>query len=190
MKFAKHIIATLLLTSITLHAGNVLCIGLNEYADYSNLNHAENDASEVARLFTALGHEVTLLTGADASLTNVSAAIAMAPEFIYFAGHGEKGRLILSDGAILLSDIANPDTTMFLDCCYVGGELKAAGTMKILAAAEYEAFESDGHGLFTKYLLNWLSDGKALVEDTLTAYLTRNIKAETGGWQKPVLGYI
>ncbi|MDA0990391.1 MAG: caspase family protein, partial [Verrucomicrobia bacterium] len=157
MKFAKSIITVLIATTISAQSANVLCIGLNEYANYSNLNHAENDATEIASLFESLGHEVTLLTATNVTKDNVTAAIATEPEFIYFAGHGEKGRLILNDGEILLSEIANANTTMFLDCCYVGGELKQVGTMKILAAAEYEAFESDGHGLFTKYLMTWLA---------------------------------
>ena len=63
--------------------------------------------------------------------------------------------------------------------------------MKILAASQYEAFESGDHGLFTKYLLSWLKDGKSLAaESGLTSYLQKNIGSETGGWQKPVLGFI
>jgi len=97
---------------------------------------------------------------------------------------------MLTDGDIELADIANADTLMLLDCCYVGRGLKEDGTMKILAASEYEAFESNGHGLFTKHLLDWMKEGKSVVEEPLHAYLHQNIGAETGGWQRPVLGYI
>ena len=186
----KAIIGCLIATVISSQAANVLCIGLNEYDNYANLNHAENDATEVAAHFESAGHNVTLLTGESVSKAGVLAALATKPEFIYFAGHGEKGRLIVKDGELALDDIADEDATMLVDCCYVGGDLKTSGKMKIFAAAEHEAFESDGHGLFTKYLLSWLAKGKDVAGDAMTAYLTKNIAAETGGWQKPVLGYI
>jgi hypothetical protein len=190
MKRTRAIIACFAALVINLQAANILCVGLNEYADYKNLTYAENDAVEVAKFFKAMGHEVTLLTGEAVSRETVLASIKETPEFVYFAGHGEDGNLILGDGIIELSKIATADTMFLLDCCFVGRGLKAQGTMKILAAAEYHAYESDGHGLFTKYLLSWLKDGKEIVGDALTTYLTKNIKEETGGWQKPVLGYI
>ena len=190
MKLAKAIITCFVALAVNLQAANILCVGLNEYADYKNLTYAESDASEIARHFESMGHTVTLLTAGQVSQAKVLEAISEKPAFVYFAGHGKDGQLILNDGVLQLNEIASADTMFLLDCCYIGRSLKDQGTTKILAAAEYHAFESDGHGLFTKYLLNWLRDGKDLVEDSLTAYLTKNIGKETGGWQKPVLGYI
>ncbi|MCC6465236.1 MAG: caspase family protein [Planctomycetes bacterium] len=190
MKLVKAILSLMFAAVLHAQAGNVLCIGLNDYTKYSDLKHAENDATEVAQVFERMGHTVTLLTRDQVTTAGVMAALADKPDFVYFAGHAETGRLIVQDGEIELAAVADAKTMMFLDCCYVGRGLKTTGTMKILAASEYEAFESDGHGLFTKYLLTWLGDGKGLIEDALTAYLEKHIRAETGGWQKPVLGYI
>ncbi|MCE9616282.1 MAG: caspase family protein [Lentisphaerae bacterium] len=190
MKLLKTILSLIFAAVLSANAGSVLCIGLNDYNKYPDLKHAENDAAEIAKMFASMGHTVTLLTRDQVTTAGVMTALESKPDFIYFAGHAETGRLMVQDGEIELSAIANASTMMFLDCCYVGRGLKTTGTMKILAASEYEAFESDGHGLFTKYLLTWFGDGKGLVEDALTAYLQKNIRAETGGWQKPVLGYI
>ncbi len=190
MKLAKHIIVCFAALVIQAQAANILCVGLNEYADYKNLTYAENDAVEVSKFFESMGHTVTVLTGDRVSRETVLEALQAKPDFVYFAGHGVDGKLIVSDGVIELSQVATSETMFLLDCCFVGRGLKKQGTMKILAAAEYHAYESDGHGLFTKYLLNGLKDGKAIGGEALTTYLTKNIKAETGGWQKPVLGFI
>ena len=193
MKLLKAIVCVIFAVALSAQAGTVLCIGLNDYTQkkYPDLKHAENDATEVAKMFTKLGHEVQVLTSAQVTTANVQKALAAGPDFVYFAGHAETGRLILQDGEIALADVADSGTMMFLDCCYVGRGLKSSGTMKILAASEYEAFESGNHGIFTKYLLSWLKDGKSLAaESGLTAYLQKHIGSETGGWQKPVLGFI
>ena len=190
MKTLRAIVTILLAAALSTQAANVLCIGLNDYARYPDLKHAENDAVAMATMFKGMGDTVTLLTGEKANLAAVLSALATKPALVYFAGHAETGRLMLQDGVVELAAIADAGTMMLLDCCYIGRGLKTVGTMKILAASEYEAFESGEHGLFTKYLLTWMGDGKALAGDALTAYLEKNIRAETGGWQKPVLGFI
>ncbi|MDA0577494.1 MAG: caspase family protein [Verrucomicrobia bacterium] len=190
MKLIKAILSVIFAAVVTANAGSVLCIGLNDYTTYTDLKHAENDAAQIAKMFEKLGHTVTLLTRDAVTTASVKQAVAQQPDFIYFAGHAETGRLILNDGEIALADIANANTMMVLDCCYVGRGLKSTGTMKILAASEYEAFESDDHGIFTKYLLSWMKDGKGFATAGMAAYLEKHIRAETGGWQKPVLGYI
>ncbi len=190
MKIGYTILGAVLATVLQVQAATVLCIGLNEYDNYPSLKRAENDARAMAALFQGMGDQVTVLIGAEATTAAVTQAIAARPDYIYFAGHGENGRLMLRDGEILLETIANAGTMMLLDACYIGGGLKATGTMKILAAAEHEAFERDGHGLFTKHLLSWLTAGNSIADAGLTRYLEKNIRADTGGWQKPVLGYI
>jgi hypothetical protein len=190
MKITKTILRLLLTVTLSANAANVLCIGLNDYEGYPDLKRAESDATAVARVFQGMGHSVTLLSGDSVTSANVMEALAAKPDFVYFAGHGEEGRLMLRDGDVRLSAIADANTMMLLDCCYIGRGLKTSGTMKILAASEQEAFESDGQGLFTKYLVSWLNDGRSVDDAALTRYLEKNIRTETGGWQKPVLGYI
>jgi hypothetical protein len=184
------IIVCVLGIALNARAAAVVCIGLNEYDHYPALKHAEDDASEMARLFQSKGHTVFLLTGEDVTVERVTQSMATQPDIIYFAGHAETGRLMVRDGDVALDTINGGNTTVLLDCCYVGRGLKTSGSVKVIAAAEYEAFEDGAHGLFTKHLLKWLKDGKSLVEDTLTGYLQKQLRAETGGWQKPVLGYL
>lgn len=191
MKLTKAILGMWFAAMLSANAASVLCVGLNDYDKYPDLKHAENDAQELGRMFQSKGHSVTVLTGTQVTIANFQKALEAKPDFVYFAGHAETGYLMVRDGKIELASIANPKMMMFLDCCYIGRGLKTSGTMKILAASEYEAFESGNHGLFTKHLLNWLGNGKAMSEEgAMTSYLTKEIRAETGGWQKPVLGFI
>ena len=189
-RITKVILACSFVLVIGAQADTILCVGINEYANYPDLKHAENDAVAMGTLFKSLGHDAVVLTGKDVTTRKLKDALAIEPAFVYFAGHGEKNRLVVQDGILPLADMAGSATMILLDCCYIGRSLKTSGTTKILAAAEYEAFENDGHGLFTKYLLTWLKDGKGLAENALTKYLKENLARETGGWQKPVLGYI
>lgn len=190
MNVIKTALSMLLAVAMTSQAATVLCIGINNYDQYPDLKRAENDARAMASAFSASGDTVTLLIGAEATMAAVEAALKAKPDYIYFAGHGEEGRLMLPEGPVQLAAIATSDTMLVLDCCYIGRGLKKTGTMKILAASEHEAFERDGHGLFTKHLLDWLTDGKSITDAALTRYLEKNIRADTGGWQKPVLGFI
>ncbi|MCE9614457.1 MAG: caspase family protein [Lentisphaerae bacterium] len=192
MRRAKILLGALIATVLmSAGADTVLCIGLNAYDRYPQLRYAENDATEMAQAFTRLGDDVQTLTGLDVTRAKVLEALARHPDLVYFAGHAVTGRLILRDGDLALTDIARAQTMLVLDCCYIGLGLKTSGTRKILAASTYEAFESGDHGLFTKYLLTWLNDGKGLSsEASLTSYLKMHIGAETGGWQRPVLGFI
>jgi len=190
LKISTVLIACFFLLLPCTQAETILCVGINEYANYPDLEHAENDAREMGELLKSRGHDVTVLTGKEVTTRNLEAALGDNPAFVYFAGHGRKDRLVVWDGILPLADMRGAEAMILLDCCYIGSSLKSSGSTKILAAAEYEAFESDGHGLFTKYLLNWLRDGKDLNERALKTYLEKNIAKETGGWQKPVLGYI
>jgi hypothetical protein len=190
LRIPKVLVACFFLFAVCAQADTILCVGINDYANYPDLKHAENDAEEMGKLFRSRGHDVTVLTGEEVTTRNLQDALGKSPAFVYFAGHGKKDRLVVQDGHLPLAEMGGKGAMILLDCCYVGRSLKTSGSTKILAAAEYEAFESDGHGLFTKYLLNWLKDGKGLNEQALTTYLEKNIAEETGGWQKPVLGYI
>jgi len=190
MKATSHIIAILLGLVVSVNAANVVCIGLNEYSGYKDLKCAENDAARIAALLQEQGHNTTLLIKENVTREKVINALKDESSIVYFAGHGEKGRLVVSDGEIKIEEMASRSAMILLDCCYVGGDLKKAGETKIFAAAEYEAFESDGHGLFTKYLLKWLGKGKAFSDGDMLEYIRKAIRKETGGWQTPVLGYI
>ena len=166
LKITQAVIACFSVLVLGVQADTILRVGINEYANYPDLKHAENDAMEMGTLFESLGHEMIVLTGEDVTTDNLRGALPRS---------------------CILQDMAGLGAMMLLDCCYVGRSLKTSGMTKILAAAEYEALESDGHGLFTKYLLNWLKDGNGLAEKALTYYLKANISTETGAWQKPVL---
>ncbi len=190
MKITTYIAATLAALSINAGAANVLCIGINEYTAYAPLAHAESDALTMAGIFAAQDHAVTTLTGAAATRAAILEALAAKPEIVYFAGHGEKDKLVLADGFIYLNELAETNATMLLDACNIGSGLKDAGSSKVLAAAKHKAFEADGHGLFTKHLIYWMTNGGEFSVEKLGSYLAKKIKRDTGGWQKPVLGYI
>ena len=190
MKITKTIATLIAAATLSAHAGNVVCIGINEYADYSNLEHAENDAATVAKIFASQGHTVTTLIGAEASRDAILAALATNPDVVYFAGHGERDRLIAADASIALSELADSSATLLLDACFVGSSLKADGNVKVLAAAKHRAYEFNGHGLFTKHLIDWLNENGEIVADEVSTYVAKKIRRATGGSQKPVLGYI
>jgi len=109
---------------------------------------------------------------------------------VYFAGHGEKEHVLLSDGVLDVAEMAGYVSDLLLDCCYVGGSLQGEGSTRVLAAAQHEAFEGDGQGLFSKYLISWMESGKRLSDAGLADHVRSGIMRETGGWQKPVLGFI
>ena len=190
MKITTYIATFIAAATLNAEASKVICIGINEYAERSNLEHAENDATVVASIFTAHGHEVTLLTGAAATRSAIAAALKSQPDIVYFAGHGERSRLIAVDGDIEISSLSDSTATFLLDACFIGSSLKASGNVKVLAAARHRAYEADGHGIFTKHLINWLNQGSEFVADEVSSYVAKKIRRETGGSQKPVLGYI
>ncbi len=181
-----------MMLAISASAANVLCIGLNEYASYDNLNCAENDATQMAKIFKSLGHETTLLTKKNVTRESVLAALQAKPDVVFFAGHGEVDHLVVADGKVLLSEVSTAcaGSVVLLDCCYAGNNLKKSGETKFVTAAEYEAFESDGSGLFSKYLSKWVADGNSVSADDMNTYLRKNLSKESGGWQKPVVGYM
>ena len=191
MKKTLNIAVAVLLGLVLQARGDrVLCIGLNESRNYKTLSCAEDDATEMARVLNENGHEATVLTRGQVTRENILKALESKPEMIYFAGHGEKSQLVLSDGQINIDEIAQHTAMMFLDCCYVGKDLGENGGTRVFAAAQYEAFESDGHGLFTKCLLDWMEKGRGLSDGGMTNFVEKSVARETGGWQKPVLGYI
>ncbi len=190
MKITNTIATLIAAATLSVQAGNVVCIGINEYADYSNLEHAENDAAAVAKIFASQGHTVTTLIGAAASRDAILAALATNPDVVYFAGHGERSRLIAADASIELSELADSNATLLLDACFVGSSLKTSGNVKVLAAAKHRAYEFNGHGLFTKHLIDWLNTNGEIVADEVSTYVAKKIRRATGGSQKPVLGYI
>jgi len=190
MKVLSYITACLVAVAIHVQAADVLCIGLDKYADYSDLKCAENDAAQMASILKEQGHNTTLLTSHNVTRERVLGALKNQSTIVYFAGHGEKEHLVLADGAISLKELAARSSIILLDCCYIGKGLRDTGDTRVLAAAQYEAFEADGHGIFTKYLLKWLTKGKPFPDNHIFDYINKSIKTETGGWQKPVLGYI
>ncbi|MFT5241044.1 MAG: hypothetical protein ACI9X0_002827, partial [Kiritimatiellia bacterium] len=58
MKITTHIATFIAAATLTANAGNVVCVGINEYAERTNLEHAENDARTVAGIFETQGHTV------------------------------------------------------------------------------------------------------------------------------------
>ena len=191
MKITKTIATLIAAATLSAQAGNIVCIGINEYTNYSNLEHAENDAATVAKIFASQGHMVTTLIGADASRDAILAALATNPDVVYFAGHGERDRLIAADdSSISLDELAAANATLLLDACFIGSGLKNDGNVKVLAAAKHRAYEFNGHGLFTKHLIDWLTENGEIVADEVSTYVAKKIRRATGGSQKPVLGYI
>jgi uncharacterized caspase-like protein len=180
----------ILMAAMKLQAANVLCIGLNEYENYKSLDCPEQNVAKMAELLTANGHQVTTLTGKSATRQAVLDALNSRPSMIYFAGHGEKGSIVLSDGTLSLKELGNGCSFLVLDCCFSGSVLAESGQTKVLAAAEREAFEKQGYGLFTKHLMRWVKAGRDLADDRLASFLHNAVRKESGGWQKPVLGYI
>ena len=190
MKIRTYIATLLAAATLGADASSVVCIGINTYAERSNLEHAENDATVVAKTFLALGHDVLTLTGTNATQAAIADALATNPDIVYFAGHGERGRLIAVDGDIAISTFAHSKATFLLDACFVGSSLKTTGNVKVLAAARHRAYEANGHGIFTKHLINWLNQSGEFVADEASTYVAKKIRRETGGSQKSVLGYI
>lgn len=180
----------MLMATVSVHGANFLCVGLNEYEDYGNLRFAEKDAAEIAGLLSEQGHDVSLLVGENVTRENVINALQDESTIVYFAGHGEKGYMVLADGQMALKEIADRCAVLLLDCCYAGNSVQDDGGTRILAAAQHEAFEGKDHGLFSKYLLRWLKKGLELSDERMIKYVSRGIARETGGWQKPVFGYI
>lgn len=62
----------------------ILCIVSNKYANYLDLEHAENDVKEMGELFKSRGHEVTVLTGKEVATRTPEAALDDNPAFVYF----------------------------------------------------------------------------------------------------------
>ena len=185
-----QIAACFLALSVAATAAEYVCIGVNNSEGYPSLKWAEQDAVLMANLLKDQGHTVTLLIGADATIEAVKSSVAEKQARVYFAGHGEADSLVLADGRAKVSDFASDASLLLLDCCYIGSSVRDAGTTRTLAAAQHEAFEGKEHGLFSKYLLSWVQKGKELSDDALAQYVQKGIKRETGGWQRPVLGYI
>jgi uncharacterized caspase-like protein len=77
-----------------------LCIGISKYSGCSPLKNAANDAADVASALRGVGYAVTHLSDAAASYKGMRAALdafaaALRPggvAFVYFSGHGMRGR--------------------------------------------------------------------------------------------------
>ena len=98
MRRLTQIVAWMLMATVSVHGANFLCVGLNEYEDYGNLRFAEKDAAEIAGLLSEQGHDVSLLVGENVTRENVINALQDESTIVYFAGHGEKGYMVLADG--------------------------------------------------------------------------------------------
>jgi hypothetical protein len=190
MKKTIYSIAMLLALAIRAQAANFVCIGLNEVTNYAVLASAESDASRMAETLVAKGHQAILLKGAEATRENILNATSNGDSIVYFAGHAEQEYVLTADGKLNLGEMARNVSTLLLDCCNVGNGIQENGSTRIMAAAEYEAFESDGQGLFSKYLIQWLDSGRSFADVEFEEYVRQNIMEETGGWQKPVFGFI
>lgn len=190
MKKTIYSIAILMALAVGAQAAHFVCIGLNEVTNYAVLASAESDAARMAEALVAKGHTAVLLKGSEATRESILNATSNGDSIVYFAGHAEQDYVLAADGKLDLGEIARNVSTLLLDCCNVGNGLQANGRTRIMAAAEYEAFESDGQGLFSKYLIRWLDSGKSFADADLEQYVRQNIMEETGGWQKPVFGFI
>ena len=77
-------------------------------------------------------------------------------------------------------------------------ELTDSPSVQVLTAGGEldRAFESDGHGIFTRYVLECLRGAKAVARDgvisgvELAAHVRDKVRSETGGWQSPQFGAV
>lgn len=165
-----------------------VCIGIGEYSDNDPLRWSETDAVAIATALRKNGYDVICLTRSAANIATVRRAMAVQPMLVYFAGHSRDGNLLLSDGSLPVSQIAQQTRVMLLDCCYVGSDLKKQGNTVVFAASNDYAFESSGNGLFTRHVLDWIQSDRKKNGSTLVSYVSSRVTAETGGWQRPVVG--
>ena len=63
-----------------------------------------------------------------------------------------------------------------------------AGRTVAFAAADSHAFETSQSGIFTKYLLAWWQGQSGTNQSGVVKYVSENVRRETGGWQRPVVG--
>jgi hypothetical protein len=190
MKKTVNIIAWFLALTVGVQAAYYVCVGLNTVTNYTALEYAESDAAQMAKALAAQGHTTKLLVGADATREKILEAVKEEGATFFFAGHAEDDYLLTVDGKLTLTEIAQRVSTLMLDSCNVGKSIRETGKTRILAAAQHEAFEGEGHGLFAKYLLDWVKTGKSFTDSALEKHIRQNIMEETGGWQRPVFGFI
>ena len=169
----------------------VVCIGVDDAAGTRNaVRRAESDAVAVGSALKANGYKVRLLTSHDASPDAIRAALALKPALIYYAGHARDEQLLLRNGTVDVETLAQHTRVMILDCCYLGEALRNEGSAVVFAAGEGYAFEAGGNGLFTRSLLRWLRGGRKRYRMGLVDFVIDRVRHETGGWQKPVLGWL
>ena len=171
-------------------AGNTraLCIGFGTATNGAAALWAEEDAVAVGMALTSKGYDVTFLLAGEATTTAVREALADAPRVLYFAGHARDGMLTLPDGQLPVSTLTPTVSVLLLDCCFLGDLLSPKGHALVFAAAEEHAFEAQGSGLFTFYLVKWLTTPRAKRTQHLVDYVQAEVTRETGGWQRPVYG--
>lgn len=213
-----------------------VCVGINSYDGYTQLNCSKNDATEMASLFEEYGFDdVVLITEEQATRENILGEMerfqAGAAEddllVFFFAGHGTTvrdgsrlaGYLVPSDcrpgqekdSGISMESLAemaqampNRHSLFLTDACYSGyasadrgaGSADGRSVQILTAGGEMDrAFESDGHGLFTRYVLDYLKEqgvdkGRAVSVTKMAGAVRSKVADETGGWQKPNFGHM
>ena len=123
-------------------------------------------------------------------------------------GECRKGReaqdgIPMSALAKMAEDMPSRHNLFLTDACFSGFGLAGVDTrdalegrsVQILTAGREKdlAFESDGHGVFTRHVLDCLQgrNSRGVVSVTkLASLVTNGVSHETGGWQKPQFGRV
>lgn len=103
----------------------------------------------------------------------------------------------------VIEAMPNRHSLLLMDACYSGFGLQVAGaagdgmasrSVQMLAAGGEldRAFESNGHGLFTRHILKYFerSGSRGISALKLAAYVHKRVKRETSGWQTPRFGRV
>ncbi len=138
-------------------------------------------------------------TGADSSGNQMGYLLPVETR----AGHEADDGLSMQALREAVETMPNRHSFFIMDSCYSGFGISVATdstdwtssrSIQMLTAggALDRAFEADGHGLFTRYILNYFhrSGGRdgGVSALKLAAYVRNRVRRETSGWQTPHFG--
>ena len=172
-----------------------LCIGSID--EPHGIRYADNDACMFAAFLRNHGWEVVLYHRIPDVLT------VAQYDMLYYAGHATTTELRPTgyeyDGALHIEHVGRFFRFAVLECCHAGRSLATEGTCQVWAAAEWHAFESkmcfsgEGGGLFTEAILGEYRASNLdfdLAASPFWEMIRDNVSRQTGGWQKPVRGWL
>jgi len=138
-------------------------------------------------------------TGADANGNQMGYLLPVETR----AGHEADDGVSMAELREAAEAMQNRHSFFIMDSCYSGFGISVATdstdwtssrSIQMLTAggALDRAFEADGHGLFTRYILNYFhrSGGRdsGVSALKLAAYVRNRVRRETSGWQTPHFG--